>query len=169
MTGLAQAPLFLSSYAPLFLVFALLDTFGKGTPSVVCLALAGAGVISTGLLFLLSRRVAPARLDVTSVASRDGDVLAYVVTYLVPFASISAHTGRQQAAVGVFVGLIAVLYVRLNMFHVNPLLALLGYRSYSLDTAGGTSVVLITRDRFVRPGRTLIALRIDNYVWMEPR
>src|SRR5579875_2609125 len=148
VTSLAQAPLFLSSYAPLFLVFALLDSFGKGTPSIVCAALAGAGLISTGILFLLSRRIAPSQLHVAGVSTRDGDVLAYVATYLVPFASISAHTGRQQAAVGIFVGLIAVLYVRLGMFYVNPLLALLGYRTYSIDTEGGTSVVLITRDRF---------------------
>jgi hypothetical protein len=95
--------------------------------------------------------------------------LAYVVTYLVPFASINAHHARQQAAVGVFIGLIAVLYVRLGMFYVNPLLALLGYRCYSIETQGGTSVVLITRDKFVRAGKPVTARRIDNYVWMESR
>lgn len=169
MTSLAQAPLFLSSYAPLFLVFSLLDTFGRGAPSIVCFALAIAGAASLSILFVLNRDVAPSRLEVAHVASRDGDVLAYVATYLVPFASITAHDGRQQAAVGVFVGLIAVLYVRLGMFFVNPLLALLGYRCYSIETQGGTSVVLVTRDKFVRAGRSITARRVDSYVWMESR
>jgi hypothetical protein len=169
VTSLAQVPLFLSSYSPLFLVFFLLDTFGKGAPSVVCLVLAVAGAASLSVLFLVNRNVAPNVLAVAHVSSRDGDVLAYVVTYLVPFASISAHSARQQAAVGVFFTLIAALYVRLGMFYVNPLLALLGYRCYSIDTRGGTSVVLITRDRFVRADRTLAARRVDAYVWMESR
>jgi hypothetical protein len=51
MTILAQFGLFLSSYAPLFGVFALLDSFGPGAPTIVCIALAAAGPIdfrSTG-------------------------------------------------------------------------------------------------------------------------
>lgn len=167
MTGLAQVPLFASSYAPLFLVFYLLDTFGAGSPAFICLGLAVVGAGSLSVLFIMNRNVEPSTLNIDGVASRDGDVLAYVATYLVPFASISTQTGRQQAAVGVFVALIAVLYVRLGMFYVNPLLALLGYRCYSIETPGGTSVVLITRRRFVRAGGSLVARRVDNYVWLE--
>jgi len=54
MTILAQGLLFLSSYAPLFGVFALLDTFGKGIPTVICIGLAGwAGVLLLQALFEL--------------------------------------------------------------------------------------------------------------------
>lgn len=166
MSVLAQAILFLSSYSPLLGVFALLDTFGAGAPSIVCTVLAGLGLTLLPILFV-DRKAAPQALKIKSARPRDGDVLAYVASYLVPFASVSASTTRQQVAVGIFIALIAVLYVRTQLFYVNPILALVGYRIYEVDTPGGTPLMLICRRRFIPPETTLPAIRISDYVWRE--
>lgn len=167
MTSLAQAMLFLSSYSPLLAVFALLDTFGKGTPSIVCTALAVAGAALLPLLIVLNRSTATQQLRVATATPRDADVLAYVASYLVPFASVDAHSTRERVAIGVFVGLIAVLYVRTEMFYVNPLLAFAGFRVFAVQTPAGTPVVLLCRRRFIQPSSDLDAIRISDYVWME--
>lgn len=166
MSVLAQALLFLSSYSPLLGVFALLDTFGAGAPSIVCTVLAGLGLILLPMLFV-DRTTAPHSLQVTSARPRDGDVLAYIASYLVPFASVNASSTRQQAAVGIFIALIAVLYVRTQMFYVNPILALVGYRIFEVASAGGTPIVLICRRRFIAPDTTVRAIRISDYIWRE--
>lgn len=169
MTAFVQSLLFLSSYSPLFAVFALLDTFGRGWPSLVCLGLAILGVIGLAVLFLVDRGTAARPLEVASASPRDSDVLAYIATYLVPFADFEAASLRQRVAVILFVALIAILYVRLQLFYVNPLLALIGYRVYQATTVSGNSIALLSRRRFVAPASRLQAVRLSEYVWREKR
>jgi hypothetical protein len=167
MTILAQFGLFLSSYAPLFGVFALLDSFGPGWPTGVCIALAVAGLVLPFAVLGNARRLAPQSLDVASSQVRDGDALAYIATYLVPFAAITATTARERGALGLFVVLIAVIYIRSELFYVNPLLAVAGYRLFQVATPSGASAVLISRENFLRSPATVNARRLSNYVYWE--
>lgn len=169
MTAFAQLALFLSSYSPLFAVFALLNSFGSGWPSWLCLGVAALGLLLPALIFLIARRLAPQALQVESSQIRDGDALAYIATYLVPFAAITATTARERGALGLFVFLVAVLYVRSELFYINPLLALVGYRLFQVATPAGASVVLLTRRRFLRSGIDLKARRLSDYVYWEDR
>ena len=95
MTALARLLLFLSSYVPLFVVFALLDSFGKGWPTGACLILAALGLVALPLVFLVTHNLEPQRLKAETSQVRDGDALAYIATYLVPFAATTATTGRE--------------------------------------------------------------------------
>jgi hypothetical protein len=169
MTVLAQFALFLSSYSPLFAVFALLDSFGIGWPVRVCVGVAIVGLLLPIMVFLVARRLAPQSLHVESAQVRDGDALAYIATYLVPFAAITATTARERGALGLFVFLVAVLYVRSELFYINPLLALVGYRLFQVTTPAGASVVVLTRRRFLRSDIELRARRLSNYVYWEER
>ena len=168
MTVLAQFGLFLSSYAPLFGVFSLLDSFGRGTPTTVCLALTAVGVLLPFLVLGATRPVASQKLEVADSAVRDGDALAYIATYLVPFAAITATTARERGALGLFVFVIAVIYIRSGLFYINPLLALAGYRLFQVTTTGGASAVLLSHQRaFLPPDTDLQARRLSDYVYWE--
>jgi hypothetical protein len=167
VTAAAQLALFLSSYSPLFAVFALLNSFGGGWPTRVCIGIVVAGLLFPVVVFLVAKRLAPQSLHVESSQIRDGDALAYIATYLVPFAAVTATTARERGALGLFVFLIAVLYVRSELFYINPILALVGYRLFQVATPSGASVVLLTRRRFLRSGIDLSARRLGNYVYWE--
>jgi len=169
MTVLGQVAMFLSSYSPLFAVFALLDSFGTGWPSRVCAGLAIVGILVPLVVIVAARRLAPQSLHAESAQVRDGDALAYIATYLVPFAAITATTARERGALGLFVFLIAVLYVRSELFYINPLLALVGYRLFQVTTPAGVSVVLLTRRRFLRSELDIRVRRLSNYVYWEER
>jgi hypothetical protein len=166
MTVVARLALFLSSYAPLFGVFALLQSFGGGsTPVWIAIAFAGPIVLAVVMLYV-NHEIEGQDLTVATAQSRDGDALAYVATYLVPFAAITATTPREQAALALFVVLIAVIYVRSSLFYVNPLLAIVGYRLFQIVTPHNATVVLITTRTFV-PSNTLLSARplSDNVYW----
>jgi hypothetical protein len=167
MNAFAQLALFLSSYSPLFVVFALLNSFGSGISSWLCLAVAAIGLALLVVLYKVARRFAPSDLNVTSSQIRDGDAIAYIATYLVPFAAVAVTTARERGALGLFVLLIAVLYVRSELFYINPILALVGYRLFQVTTPTGTSVVLVTRKRFLQSNITLSARRLSDYVYWE--
>ncbi len=167
MTTLAQLALFLSSYAPLFAVFALLDSFGKGWPTAICISLAALGLVLLAGVLVAAKRMAPQSLHVEDVQVRDGDALAYIATYLVPFAAMATATTRERVALLVFVALIALLYVRSELFYTNPFLAILGYKLYQISTPKGTSAVLLSRRRFLGAETQLSARRLSNYVYLE--
>lgn len=168
MTVIAQLAFFLSSYAPLFGVFALLESFGNGWPTPACAGVAIAGpFVLAGVLLVVKRVVGAQDLTVSTAQSRDGDALAYVATYLVPFAAIAATTPREQGALALFVVLMAVLYVRAGLFYVNPLLAIAGYRLFQVATPATATVVLIARRRYLPSGVVLKARRLSDYVYWE--
>ena len=170
MTAFAQGILFLSSYSPLFVVFALLDTFGAGPPSLACIAIAAIGVaLALCVLPIINHQVQPSELQVETTQIRDGDALAYIATYLIPFAAIGATTIRERSAVALFFILLGIVYIRSELFYVNPLLALVGYRLFQVATPQGASVVLITRRRFVAPSSRMMARRLGSYVYWEAR
>jgi hypothetical protein len=165
----ARLILFVSSYAPLFGVFALLDSFGKGAPTIACIALALAGVLVAPLILVQARDLAPQPLEAASCQVRDGDAIAYVATYLVPFAAVTATTGRERAALGLFVAMIAIIYIRSELFYINPLLAMAGYRLFQVVTPAEASVVLVTRRPFLSSGTKVSARRLGDYVYWEAK
>jgi len=169
MTIFAQSLMFVSSYAPLFGVFALLDTFGRGVPSEICIGLAAAGALIPLAVLPAVGGLTPQLVHVTTAQVRDGDALAYVATYLVPFAAIAATTDRQRAALALFFLILAVLYVRNELFYVNPVLAIAGYRLFQVVSPSGASLVLLGKRRFLSANTTVSARRLSDYVYLEAK
>lgn len=88
MSVVARIVLFVSSYAPLLILFAVLRSFGPGWPSTVCVAVGVASIV----LLVVGRVVTQCTLgfnyrEFEGARSRDADVMAYVVSYVVPFAA----------------------------------------------------------------------------------
>lgn len=131
--------MFLSSMAPLLIVFALLDTFGSTTASVLAIALAVASAAGHFLLLVLLRRnqlgTATHEHDheVLNTEERGSDVMAYVATYLIPFVGFRADDLRSAAALAIFLLVIGVLYVRSGLFAINPGLAIVGFHLYRVE------------------------------------
>lgn len=124
-TVFGRTTLFLSSFAPLWVVFALLDTFGEGWPTATCAVLA---IASPALLFIYfaSLRAKGTRVSATvrRVAPAEAETFAYVATYLVPFAGIGVDDIRGRIAILVFLFVLWALYVMGDLFYLNPMLAL---------------------------------------------
>jgi hypothetical protein len=121
--------LFLSSYAPLF---ALLAWTNRSTSWVwiVLTVVAALSVAALGLVLLTKVGDVGPRLVVARSSPDDGDVMAYVSTYLIPFLGLDLGKGT---GIVVFVGfllVVGVVYVNSNMLFVNPLLSLAGYRTF---------------------------------------
>jgi hypothetical protein len=160
--------MFLSSFSPLLVVFALLDSFGKGTATVVCLVLAVLGPILLFAVLRVARRFNGVELIAASSQRRDADVLAYVATYLIPFLTVNAVTVRSRLAVAVFIALIALFYIRGEMYFLNPLLGVVGYRVFEVQTADGHAVTLITRRRHIGDQACLRPVPLADDIYWEP-
>jgi hypothetical protein len=122
--------LFLSSYAPAFLILAVRSYHHSTALFVAALAIAVVSAAAFLLFIRLARQGGPFRAEVEDVEPRDGDLAAYVATYLLPFVVVFGATVQDVIALALFLFFIGVLWINSRMLYLNPLLALAGYHVY---------------------------------------
>lgn len=168
MTVVGRIILFASSYAPLLFLFTALESFGPGWPSRLCFIVGALSIAALGCLLALLRASSSPETDTFHEArSRDADVMAYVVSYVVPFAAATDATDEAtRIALAMFAGLVAVLYIRSSVYYVHPLLLLFGIHVYEA-TRHEVPVIVLTRRRHLRQDADLRVISIGDNVYME--
>lgn len=159
--------LFVSSYAPLLALFALLDSLGRGWPSIACALLAALSLVGLGLFWRAARALPPVRLELVSARSREADVLQFFVSYVVPFAAAQDAGGRERLALLLFLVVVCGLSLRADRYWVNPVLALAGVRVFDVETREGRPLLLLTRRRFLPQSVSLPAAQVGAHVHLE--
>jgi hypothetical protein len=166
-TFAAEATLFASSFAPLFVVFGLLHSFGKGWPALVCYGIAAG---STAFLFFALhawRSLSASTVTIARARHRDADAIAYVATYVVPFAALGISTWQSRAALIWFLLLVGVLYVRAHLFYVNPILSAIGYRIFEAETSAGRLMIIISRKKYIRVNTDIDLRTLSDYIFLD--
>ncbi len=166
---IARILLFLSSYFPLFVIFFCLY-IGKNTWfAISCLGFGVLGLWGFWRFWRYMRKhIGPEKIQVVTIRSDAGESMSYIVSYIIPFLSISTNEQQQQFALGVFFFMIAVLYVTSNMIHVNPMLSLLGYRIYEITLSTGSPHTLISRRRII-PNQSLKVVKVSENLFVESK
>jgi len=161
--------LFLSSYAPLFLIIAMR---GWRESRHIAVGLIVVAVLSLVVLFVFLRaaqKLSAGKVVVSSVTSRDGDVMSYIVTYLLPFLAIKLNDPTDIASLGVVFVVIGLLYVNSNMIQTNPVLNIVGYHIFEIEDSDGKTTSLICKRSYIRTGSEINAVSIGNYVLLEKK
>jgi hypothetical protein len=158
--------LFLSSYFPLFLIFAIQNYKLYYTASLL---LALIGLISILCLLWQFRTVqefGPVTLRVDRVNSRDSDLMSYIVTYIVPFMAIRFDSFETLLSLVILFFMIAVIYVNSNMIFVNPMLSLFGYHIFEIES-DGCSHSLITKKNHLARNSSFKVVKMGGELLME--
>jgi drug/metabolite transporter (DMT)-like permease len=159
--------LFLSSYAPLFLIIAMR---GWRDSRYFAIGFAIGGVLSVVVLFAFLhtvQKLSAAKVSVASVVSRDGDVMSYIVTYLLPFLAVKLNDPTDVISLGVVFIVIGLLYVNSNMIHTNPVLNIVGYHIFEIEDANGKTTALICKRSYIRTNSEINAISLGDYVLLE--
>jgi len=120
------------------------------------------------ILFLRSiEKYTPHNVTIAKAGLRDAELTGYIVTYLLPFLVVSFNDWALSVSLGILLFVIAVLYIQSNLIHINPLLSLLGYHLFEVETEEGKVSALICRHPYVRTGSTLEVISLGDYVLVE--
>ena len=166
-TRFARLVLFLSSYAPLMLIFGIRDPLGWrfSRPSFVALAAVFAGLL---LVFLRhAQRFTPHSIAVESAQVRDGDAMSYIITYFLPFLGISRENLGDAVSLLLVYVVIGFIYINSNLIYINPILNSMGYRLFEIASATGKTSALITKRDYLQRGQELNVVSLGNYVLLE--
>ena len=150
--------LFLSSYAPLFVILAI--RFQGTALKAVCAGLAAAGLLYLVLAVYVIRALSQARpYPMRLVDDASGEVAGYLATYLVPFVTVPSPSGADIAGYCILAVVIAVIFIRSDgLARINPTLYLLGWRIASTET--GEAMHYLVCRRLPRPGTTIHAVKV---------
>src|SRR5215470_18666483 len=167
-TVLIRGMLFLSSYFPLALIFFFLFVVQHPIWAIVILALGLSGLIIMVLYFFqFAPRLGSIQEKVTGLQSRDGEVMGYIASYLLPFVAIPFGGWQQGVALLIFVVVLGIVYVNSNMIHVNPMLNLMGYHIYEITLEhSDIPHSLITRHR-IAAGETIHMINIGEGIFLD--
>lgn len=166
---LSRVVFFLSSFSPLLLVFSLLDTWGRGLPSIICAVTAGLAVVFLLLILWWAKMYRTAILCAKVARRKDVEALTYIASFLLPFLTVSTDSLKQKIALGIFMCLIALFYISGETYFWNPILSLLGYRAIEIELRAAEVATLITARSHVPVGAEITAVRLAYNVFWEPR
>jgi hypothetical protein len=137
--------LFLSSYAPLFVILAI--RFRRPELVVACAVLAVAGLLAVLWILWAERSKARAAYTIEKVDDKGPEVAGYLASYLLPFLTVAEPANPEVVAYAIFLGVAAIVYVQSDMLQINPIFYLLGRRVVRVTTSTDWRGYLITRDR----------------------
>lgn len=142
----------LSAVSPLCFTFAILWYIQKQTliVTVACVCLGTFLILCFALSFSYAKKhVTSTIIRVTDVSPKDGRMVAYIVSYMLPFGSIAINDFDPiVTAVIVVVLMVVILFV--NSVAPNPLLFLRRYHFYEISAENGISGYLLICKRDLR-------------------
>jgi hypothetical protein len=160
--------MFLSSYSPLFGLLAYTNHETRWAWRILG-AVAILSVLALFTVMWANRRERGPRLTVAHSRPQEGEVLAYIATYLIPFLALDLSRTKDVVTLCAFLAVLMVVYVNSSMLFVNPLLSIAGYHSFEVEDPDGHAYTLITRRRDLEPGTVLRPAQINRYIRIEVR
>ena len=131
--------LFISAYAPLFIILAVKDfdfdctkNFKHSTPIFILLGLT---LISLGLLFYSVKSIQKGNMPVKvkTIKSRSIDLINYTIPYIVYFFGFDLSKTEDVVSLIIFLLLMLMMTIKSKSVFMNPILLIAGYNLYDLD------------------------------------
>lgn len=177
LTAMGKFLLFLTSYAPLlFILFVrqydeIVAVYGHdagllallvGPLLAVALALLALCIFRDNDNIHGQRRKLDGRIE-----PAEKETLFYFVTYIIPFVGIGTAKWTDLVSYAVIFVIIYSLYARSGLIYLNPLLSLLGFKTYKIATAE-RNVVLITKNQY-QGNVSAEMIEMGDGVYYEPK
>ena len=147
----------LSAGAPLLIVFAVVWYCEKKTwtVSIICICVAILLMVLMLVAFAYGKRnLAPITINVTDVSPHDAWVVAYIFSYLFPFASMAVDDYNLLLFIAIPAAVVLVAPF-VNSAVPNPFLFLRGYDFYRVSAQNGVSGYILISKRRIRNSKDI--------------
>jgi MFS family permease len=160
-----------TSLSPLLGAVAV-NQFSRGEPVTRWGAWLGVALLLVFLCWALLRYAArnaqQHEFRIREFERNDKEVLAFLVTYLLPFLSTEKMGFAGDWLTGAYVlAIIFLVIAHAGAFHFNPVMGLLGYHFYSVKNGDGVSHLLISKAELRRPGKDVQTVRLAHSIYLR--
>jgi len=166
MTKVAQGMLVLTCLAPICFVQAAVAAGRREAGLAVALVVAVVALVAVclALLWGAARVATPVPKKVAEPTAKDSEPLAFLVAYALPLVSAKEGSSASLLGLGAFALVMGAALWQLQVFHVNPVLALFGYKFFGAKSEGA-SVLVVSRSRVLAAGE-LPVIRLTESLWL---
>ena len=173
--------IFLSSYVPLYLILSYKHLSVQTKIPVVVPVLGGielplltifwillslASLVMLRFVFTTRKSKEPDPREVKNARTHNDAITKYILVYIFPFVVLDYTSLANWIAFITFFIVIGIIQVRSNQLYVNPILGLLGYDLYEVDTENEKFTLLTNRRLENRPTR-VPAVELSNGVYLS--
>lgn len=160
--------LFLSAISPVFLVLSYVrfDSSGLDAPVIQLLVIGLIGCIIPILIMMLAVRTGEEfSFEAKKIESNDFALIAFVVSYFVPILLKAANLEFQFIIV-IVLAVSVLLWVTTNI-PAHPLLSVMRYKFYKVESASGVVYSLVTRKKLLKPQDIKKVTKISDSMLLE--
>lgn len=167
-TIFVRCMLFVSSYFPLTVIICILFAAQQPILAWVSLGIGVMGLILTYIyVFRIAARMTPIQVKIIGRQEKDGDIMGYIASYIVPLVTFPLNGWQQVATLLIFIVVLGVIYVNSSMIRINPMLSLVGYHLYDITVENDQDVyALFTRRRIAR-GEIVRIVDVGRGIYLE--
>jgi len=171
MKPFAKLLLATTSFAPILITLAFVN-WRAGLPWWYAASKLASATLLVWLCHLLlkevGRRGEVMRTALSSAKPADKEILAFVLSYLIPLANTANVMKIDPAVIWFVLGLLLFLVYVSNAYQFNPLLVLFfGYHFYEVTDESKIGYILITRRNIHHVNAITEVVEITDYVIME--
>lgn len=120
------------------------------------------------VLWYSARHVQKQICHIKEFEQNDKEILAFLVTYLLPFLSSEKMGFVGDWLTGAYVlFIIFAVITHAGAFHFNPVMGLLGYHFYSVKSSEGYSYLLISKTELIKHDVEVQAVRLAHHIYLH--
>lgn len=160
-----------TALAPIFFTLAFLQYRHSAFWPQGWIYLSLAVLLTAGCVALLNgakRRLEILQFEVTTATTADREVIGFLLAYVLPLVLFETSGVTLDGWTIAFLLLLFVVVVwGTHSYDFNPILGILGYHFYEVQTPGGISYVMITRRKIVSVREVTKVVHLTEYVVMD--
>lgn len=184
MTKFYKWLLFISSYAPLYLLLAINNYDFKLTPVayfktvlssdpklyfwIVIVTLFIVSFVAVGYFKLISLNDSRSLIGLKPM---NESVLSYLITYVIPLTAMNVSSTNSLVVNGLLFMIIGIVYVNSDLLYLNILLILFGYRVYN-DPSNNVIITNYSKDElttYMNTGEWVLCRKVVKGVYLVRR
>jgi len=164
--------LFLSSYLPLFLIFAIKNWYNLAL--VIVLIFVIIYNLVWFVIYWLANKTTIESYKVLRADNKTRDVLSYLIPYIVSFIGLDLTKWQDITSLIILLAILFVVSLDSDLNYINPILYFLNYRIYDVEVRKPYQycendigrIVLITKKKIKRD-QTICVRDLDGNVMLE--
>lgn len=150
-------------------------------PSVYRLAISLSLFVSIVVLWLVNffwlngkYKMKPIPLTIETSKTKNMEAIGYLAANSFAFKALEENVSNVElVGTGMSLIMFALIYIKLDLSELNPMMYLMNYRSYEITLKcsdvdkKSKTLTLITKSKNVYPGNVINALKVNNYLYLD--
>ena len=170
LSNLVKAMLIITSFSPVLFTYGFLLYLEEGKSFIKIFILLGIVLILVLLCWYIIERAKRCleivNFPIQSVKTADGEILGFLVVYLLPFVSITSDTINEPVLLFILL-IFSLVAWSTNSYHVNPLLTIFGYHFYEVVTEQNVTFLLMTKNTLRNTKSINSVVQLTDYMVLD--